>query len=162
MPESPLRLSAHRSTDLQRLRYGRRLTGAELVDLNGVFVCRMFNRAIAGQSPPTHLSSDNDPLFRFDHWRANLRVLEVDAIKAVPCSHPFVERLISTIRREYLDHVPFWNSINLTRKLEEFGTDYNGHHAHRSLNATPAQEAGEPPPIGPNVCRRKHRLPGSQ
>jgi hypothetical protein len=45
----------------------------------------MFNRAIEGQFLPKNLSSDNDPLFRFGRWRANLRVLEVDEIKVVPC-----------------------------------------------------------------------------
>ena len=35
-------------------------------------------------------------------------------------SHPFIERLIGTIRREYLDQVPFWNSLDLERKLGEF------------------------------------------
>jgi hypothetical protein len=43
---------------------------------------------------------------------ANLRILEIDEIKTVPhvpLSHPFVERLIGTIRREFLDHVLFWN-----------------------------------------------------
>jgi hypothetical protein len=67
--------------------------------------------------------------------------------KYVPCSHPFVERLIGTIRREYLDQVPFWNAIDLTRKLEEFKTYYNAHRVHRSLDgSTPAQRCGEPPP----------------
>jgi hypothetical protein len=40
-------------------------------------------------------------------------------------SHPFIERVISTIRREYLDHVPFWNSIDRERKLREFKAYYN-------------------------------------
>ena len=50
---------------------------------------------IAGKSPPQHLSSDHDPLFRFGRWLANLRILEVEEIKSipyVPVSHPFVER----------------------------------------------------------------------
>src|SRR6202158_4716128 len=58
--------------------------GVERGDPCGVSVCRMFNRAIAGQSLPRNLSSDNDPLFRFGRWRANLRVLENKEIKAVP------------------------------------------------------------------------------
>jgi hypothetical protein len=48
---------------------------------------------------PKYLSSDNDPLYRFHQWQANLRVLEVTKIKCipyVPLSHPFVERLIGT------------------------------------------------------------------
>ena len=115
-----------------------------------MFRDHMFNRAIADQSLPKNLSSDNDPLFRFHRWPANLRVLEIKEIKAVPCvpcSHPFIEWLIGTIRREYLNQVPFWNAIDLTRKLEEFRTHYNAHHVHRSLDgATLSQRCGEPTP----------------
>jgi putative transposase len=39
-------------------------------------------------------------------------------------SHPFVERLIGTIRREFLDHVLIWNAVDLGRKLEEFRNYY--------------------------------------
>src|SRR2546429_3660403 len=36
----------------------------------------MFNRAIRGQYwLPKYLSSDNDPLYRFHQWQANLRIL---------------------------------------------------------------------------------------
>src|SRR5205085_12412888 len=39
---------------------------------------RMFNRAIRGQLwMSKYLSSDNDPLYRFHQWQANLRVLEL-------------------------------------------------------------------------------------
>ena len=74
--------------------------------IDGVSVCRMCNGASAGQPRPRHLSTDHDPLFRFHRRLANLRVLEVKQIKSVPCipvSHPFVERLIGTIRRKCLD-----------------------------------------------------------
>jgi hypothetical protein len=46
---------------------------------------------------------------QFRQWRANLRILDVEAIKTVPyapLSHPFVERLIGTIRRECLGSHP--------------------------------------------------------
>ena len=59
---------------------------------------------------------------------------------AAPASHPFVERLIGTIRREYLDRVFFWNAVDLARKLEAFRDYYNGHRAIAGL--TPAQFAG--------------------
>jgi len=42
-------------------------------------------------------------LYRFHPWQANLRVLEVTEIKIAPyvlLSHPFVERLVGTLRRE--------------------------------------------------------------
>ena len=91
--------------------------------VDGVALCSMFNHAISGSDPPRYLSTDNDPLFRFHRWRANLRILDLEEIKSVPyvpMSHPFIERVIGTIRREYLDHVPFWNSLDLERKLREF------------------------------------------
>jgi hypothetical protein len=52
------------------------------------------------------LAPTSDPLFEAHIWRANLRILEIDEIKTVPhvpLSHPFVERLIGTMRREFLD-----------------------------------------------------------
>jgi putative transposase len=117
--------------------------------IDGVTVCRMFNQAVSGQPRPKHLSTDHDPLFRFHRWLANLRVLEIDEIKSVPyepTSHPFVERLIGTIRREYLDRQFFWNSVDLTRKLEAFRDYYNEFRVHRSLDGTtPAQRAGKLP-----------------
>jgi putative transposase len=71
--------------------------------VDGPPLCRMFDRAIRGPTTPKYLSTDNDPLDRFHQWQANLRVLEVTEIETVPyvpVSHPFVERLIGTLRRE--------------------------------------------------------------
>ena len=95
--------------------HGGALTGADL--------CRMFNTAIHGQGAPRHLSTDHDPLFEAHRWTANLRILDIDEIKTVPyvpVSHPFVERLIGTTRREFLDHMLFWNAGDLEQKLAEF------------------------------------------
>jgi len=47
---------------------------------------------------PKYLSTHNDPLYRFHQLQANLGVLEVKTVPGVPLSHPFVERLIGTIR----------------------------------------------------------------
>ncbi len=82
--------------------YSRRIIGfgVHAGSVDGGALCRMFNRAIRGHRwIPKYLSSDNDPLYRFHRWQANLRVLEVTEIKSipyVPLSHPFVERLIGT------------------------------------------------------------------
>jgi len=38
--------------------------------VDGVALCRMFNRATCSQSPPTYLSADHDPLYRFHQWQA--------------------------------------------------------------------------------------------
>ena len=49
----------------------------------------------------------------------------------VPLSHPFVERLIGTTRREFLDHVLFWNA----RDLADVQAYYNAARLHASLAA---------------------------
>ena len=140
--------------------YTRRLIGfgVERANIDGVSVCRMFNRAIAGQRLPKHVSTDHDPLFRFHRWLANLRVLEIEEVKSVPyapVSHPFIERLIGTVRREYLDQVFFWNAIDLARKLAEFRDYYNAHRVHRSLaGTTPAQRAGASSLLLPRLIPR--------
>ena len=102
--------------------FTRRLIGfgVERGDMDGVAVCRMFNHAIAKQNVPKYASTDNDPLFRFHRWLANLHILGIEEIKTVPFvpqSHPFVERVIGTLRREYLDHLFFWNGADLEQKL---------------------------------------------
>jgi len=128
--------------------FTRRIIGFGIAGecIAGPSVCRMFNQAIAGNASPARISTDHDPLFRFHRWLANLRILEVEEIKSVPyapMSHPFIERLIGTIRREYLDHTFFWNSIDLHRKLDKFRAYYNGARVHRCLNGTtPENRAG--------------------
>ena len=51
----------------------------------------------------------------------------------MPLSHPFVERLIGTIRREYLDRTLFWTTADLETKLLDFQHYYNGHRTHAGL-----------------------------
>ena len=132
--------------------YTRRIIGfgVEAANLDGIRVCRMFNRAIAKRHMPKHLSSDHDPLFRFHRWRANLRVLDINEIKTVPetpRSHAFVERLIGTIRREFLDRTLFWGQGDLERKLKAYQAYYNRYRCHTGLaGLTPAQTSGAPPP----------------
>ena len=119
-------------------------------NLDGSRVCRMFNHAFAPQTLPRNLSTDNDPLFRFHRWRANLRVLEVEEIKTLPGtphSHAFIERLIGTIRREFLDRALFWGHGDLERKLKAWQVYYNQHRCHTALaGLTPAQRSGAQPP----------------
>jgi transposase InsO family protein len=104
--------------------------------VDGVALCRMFNRAIHAQALPRYLSSDHDPLYRFHRWQANLRILDVQEIKTVPyvpLSHPFVERLIGTIRREYLDQTLFWTAADLEDKLRLFQDYFNRQRVHSGV-----------------------------
>jgi putative transposase len=74
----------------------RRIMGfaVYLGQISGMDLCCLFNKMI----------SDNDPLFQFYRWQANLGILGIEEIKTVshpPFSHPFVERLIGAIRQEH-------------------------------------------------------------
>jgi len=130
--------------------------GVHAGDVDGIALCRMFNKAVSNHGVPHYLSSDNDPLFLYHRWQANLRILGVDEIKSIPytpLSHPFIERLIGTIRREYLDHTFFWNSQHLERKLMSFRQYYNRDRVHQSLDGeTPAAVGGDPPPLRAKLC----------
>jgi len=51
--------------------------GVHAGDMNGVTLYRMFNTAISTRDVPKYLSSENDPLFLYHQWQANLRILDV-------------------------------------------------------------------------------------
>ncbi len=118
--------------------------------VDGRTLCHVFHQVIRRHGVPQCLSSDHAPVFRYDQWQANLRILGIDEVKTIPnlpVSHPFFERLIWTIRREYLDHVLFWNESDLERKLDAFKDYYNGSRIHQSLNRqTPEEVTGKAPP----------------
>ena len=112
----------------------------------------MFNTAIHGHGTPRHVSTDHDPVFEAHRWAANLRILEIDEIKTMPhapLSHPFVERLIGTMRREFLDHVLFWNAHDLERKLADFQVYYNAARFHASLDGRTPLTFADHHPVPP-------------
>jgi putative transposase len=93
-------------------------------------------RILAERYEPKPDSAGPSWLTVLGQWQANLRILDVAAIKTVPCvplSHPFVERLIGTIRRECLDRTLFWTVADREVKLLDFQRYYNGHRAHAGL-----------------------------
>ena len=90
--------------------YTRRIIGfaVHAGNVDGAALSRMFNDATSRQGWPKYISSDNDPLFQYYRWKANLRALDIEEIKSVPhvpMSHPFEERLIGSIRRASVTHI---------------------------------------------------------
>jgi putative transposase len=88
----------------------------------------------------------------------------------VPLSHPFVERLVGTIRRKLLGQVPFWSASDLERKLERFKDYDNQERTHASLGGiTPDSKLGRPSPeplsLAPfrwkSHCRGLYQLPAA-
>ena len=112
-------------TEFLILKYPKHYVGQAL--LNGV---------ISGKALPKYLCSDNDPLFLFHRWKANLRILEIEELKSVPgnpTSHPFVEPVIKTTRNECLDQQLFFNKHDLMKILGHYKKHYNETRAHSSL-----------------------------
>ena len=71
--------------------YTRRIIGfgVQAGTVDGVALCRMFNRALRGHRwLPKYLSSDNDPLYRFHQWQANLRISGGDRNQDRPLRSP--------------------------------------------------------------------------
>jgi hypothetical protein len=68
-------------------RFTRRIVGFGTHEgsVDGVALCRMFRQAIQRKSLPQRLSTDNDPLFQFHQWQANLRVLESGLVPDPDC-----------------------------------------------------------------------------
>jgi len=129
--------------------YTRRIIGFAIHGgiVDGPTLCRMFNEATSGKSWPPRVSSDNDPLFHYHRWKANLRVLGIEEIKSVPhvpMSHPFVERLIGSIRRELLDQTFFWTATDLENKLRDYQRYYNENRTHTGRDGdTPVESRGD-------------------
>lgn len=122
---------------------------------HGPGVCRMFNSTVSRSECPQYLSFDNDPLFRYRQWNANPQILEVTEVKTVPyvpLPHPFVERLIGTIRREYLDQVTFWTARDLERKLLLYKEYYNSDRPHQG------RDGALPDTLCDKVVTKRRRL----
>ena len=73
-------------------------------------------------------------------------VLEIKEMRWLPCvplSHPLVERLTGTIRRELPVQARFWNDTDLNRKLADFRHDYNSYRSRSGQDGhTPAEISG--------------------
>ena len=145
--------------------YTRRIIGfgVHVGNVDGPALCRMFNEATSGSGWPDRISSDNDPLFQYHRWKANLRVLEIEEIKSlphVPMSHPFVERLIGSVRRELLDHTFFWTMTDLENKLRDYQAYYNEHRCHAGRDGAPPVSSDSEKVVALNSYRWKKHCRG--
>jgi hypothetical protein len=107
-------------------------------------------------------------LFQYHRWKANLRVLDIEEFKSlphVPMSHPFVERLIGSIRRELLDQTLFCTATDLENKLQNYQCYYNECRSHSGRNGVTPDETIDYKVININqyrwkkLCRGLFHLP---
>ena len=73
-----------------------------------------------------------------------LEIEEIKSLPHVPMSHPFVERLIGSIRRELLDQILFWTATDLENKLRDYQCYYNESRTHSGKDgSTPIESTDE-------------------
>jgi len=128
--------------------YSRRIKGfaVKAGTLSGMDIALMLLE-ITGKTIPKFLSTDTDPLFEAAMWQFVIGGLEIETLKSEPgkpWTHPFVERLIGSCRREYTDYVFFINEFDLRRKLKKYQEYFNDGRVHYGLSGNvPSQKAGD-------------------
>ena len=80
-------------------------------------------------------------------------------------SHPFVEQLIGSVRRELLDQTLFWTATDLENKLREYLRYYNKYRTHSGRDGRTPDETDEQKVVNINQyrwekhCRGMFQLP---
>ena len=103
---------------------------------------------------PRHLLHDRDSIYGgpFRQRVRGMAVREVPAAPRSPWQNPYVERLIGSIRRECLDHVPVFNEASLRWTLKSYFQYYGHSRTHLSLaKDAPDERAVQPPELGPVI-----------
>ncbi len=105
--------------------------------LSGGNICYMDSKIASGKDWPRYISPDHDPLFNYWLWKVNLEnnfnIQEIKSAPYCPWSHPFIERLIGSWRREFTDYILFWSESDLLAKLlvfQEYFSFYRVHYNH--------------------------------
>lgn len=85
----------------------------------------------------------------------------------MPMSHPFVERLIGSVRRELLDQAFFWTATDLENKLRDYQSYYNERRTHSGRGGAIPVELADRKVIAINQyrwgrhCRGLYQLPAA-
>ena len=96
----------------------------------------------------------------FDHVFATSDIQVIQTPFRAPKANAICERLIGTMRHEYLDRILIINQAHLRRVLRDYVAHYNQHRTHRALDQQPPigrsddprpepQNSGSPPAVGP-------------
>ena len=94
---------------------------------------------------PRYLLRDRDNIYG-ERFRRRVKSLGVDEVRIAPRSpwqNPYVERLIGSIRREFLDHVIVLNERHLKRLMRAYFSYYHASRKHLGLN----KQSPQPRPI---------------
>ena len=87
------------------------------------------------ETAPRFFLRDRDGIYsaEFVCRAASLGMEEKVIAPRSPWQNPYVERLIRSLRRDYLDHVIVFNERHLHRVIREYMDYYHRHRTHRAL-----------------------------
>ena len=86
-----------------------------------------------------------------------LDIEEIKSVPHVPMSHPFVERLIGSVRREQLDQAFFWTATDLENKLRNYQHYFNECRTHSGRQGATPIDSGSVKVVDINSYRwEKH------
>ncbi len=100
------------------------------------WIARQLTEAFPWDEAPGYLIRDNDRVYG-DVVRRRIRgmgIRDKPIAPASPWQNCFAERLIGSIRREYLDQLVVLSEAHLRRILKSYADYYNSVRTHRSLN----------------------------
>jgi transposase InsO family protein len=99
------------------------------------WTAQQINEAFPFDSAPRYLLRDGDSIYgsKVRHRIESLGIADVQTAPASPWQNPYVERVIGSIRREFLDHVVVLNERHLRRLLRLYVKYYHEWRLHRSL-----------------------------
>ncbi len=122
------------------------------------WVAQQIVEAAPFDTAPRYLLRDRDREYGSGYAARveRLGVGEVIIAPRSPWQNPYVERVIGSIRGDFLDHVIILNERHLRRVLREYVSYYHNCRRHLSLNKdAPAHRAVEAPETG-NIVAFPH------
>jgi len=98
-------------------------------------------------SAPRYILRDGDSIYASTVRQRieSLGIAGIQTASASPWQNPYVERVIGSIRREFLDHVVVLNERHLRRLLRQYANYYHEWRLHWSLQMdSPNRRAARP------------------
>ena len=97
---------------------------------------QQLRNALHDSDIPKYLIHDRDSKFSnlFTQSVSDFGINEIVTAYRSPWQNGYVERVIGSIRREFLDHVIVMNENHLRKLLKEYFHYYNYQHTHLGLN----------------------------
>src|SRR4029077_5165772 len=100
------------------------------------WLARQLTEAFPWDTAPRYLLRDRDASYG-QTFRDRVEAMGIEEVVTAPRSpwqNPFVERIIGSIRREYLNHVIIFDQRHLCRALSSYFQYYHKSRTHLSLD----------------------------